>query len=109
MDGASNVVAFELHLTREKLKELLQALEQKKRVLQLLERFLAEPAGEVGVRVGLEAEHPAMGELALIGVSVAMPGGLEAKIAVLGPMRMDYSRVMSAVLHVGHALGSLPS
>ena len=109
MEGASNLVLFELQLTREKLKELFRTLEEKKRILQLLERFLAEPAGEVGVRIGLEAAHPAMGELALIGVSVSLPGGMDAKIAVLGPLRMDYSRAMSAVLHVGRALGSLPS
>ena len=109
MDGASNLVLFELRLTRERLKELFHTLEEKKRILQLLERFLAEPAGEVGVRIGLEAAHPTMGELSLIGVSVTLPGGMEAKIAVLGPRRMDYSRAMSAVAHVGRALGSLPS
>ncbi len=109
MEGASNLVLFEMRLTREKLQELFRTLEEKKRILQLLERFLAEPAGEVGVRIGLEAAHPAMGELSLIGVSISLPGGMDAKIAVLGPLRMDYSRAMSAVLHVGRALGSLPS
>ena len=109
MEGASNLVLFELQLTREKLTELFRTLEEKKRILQLLERFLAEPAGEVGVRIGLEAEHPSLGELSLIGVSIKLPGGMDAKIAVLGPLRMDYSKAMSAVMHVGRALGSLPS
>jgi heat-inducible transcriptional repressor len=44
-----------------------------------------------------------MGELSLIGISMALPGGLSAKIAVIGPMRMNYARVMSAVLQVGNA------
>lgn len=109
MEGASNLVLFELRLTREKLKELFRTLEEKKRILQLLERFLEERSGEVGVRIGLEDAHPVMGELSLIGVSVSLPGGMDAKIAVLGPLRMDYSRAMSAVAHVGRALGSLPS
>jgi transcriptional regulator of heat shock response len=34
---------------------------------------------------------------------VILPGGLSAKIAVLGPIRMDYARVMSAVWQVGSA------
>jgi heat-inducible transcriptional repressor len=42
-----------------------------------------------------------MKELALIGVTVSLPSGLTAKIAVLGPMRMQYERVMGAVLHIG--------
>jgi heat-inducible transcriptional repressor len=57
--------------------------------------------GGVQVRVGLEEAHPAMKELALIGITLALPGGLSAKIAVLGPMRMQYEKVMGAVLHIG--------
>jgi heat-inducible transcriptional repressor len=103
MEGASNLLGLDLHLTREKMRELFNALEEKKRILQLLDRFLEQPSGELGVRVGLGDAHPAMKALSLIGISVALPGGLSAKIAVLGPMRMNYERVMSAVLQVGAA------
>ena len=50
---------------------------------------------------GQRESHPSMKELALIGVTLALPGGLTAKIAVLGPMRMQYEKVMGAVLHIG--------
>jgi heat-inducible transcriptional repressor len=103
MEGASNLVTIDLNLTRETMRELLHALEEKKRILLLLDRFLEQPSGELEVRVGLAEAHPAMKALSLIGVSVALPGGLAAKIAVLGPMRMNYERVMSAVLQVGNA------
>ena len=33
--------------------------------------------------------------------TLALPSGLTAKIAVLGPMRMQYEKVMGAVLHIG--------
>ena len=103
MDGASNLVVLDLHLTKEKLRELFRALEEKKRVLELLDRFLERPEGEVGVHVGLGEIHPSMAELSMIGVPVRLDGGLSAVIAVLGPMRMDYGRVMSAVQHAGQA------
>jgi len=109
MEGASYLIAVDLHLTREKMRELLHALEEKKRILQLLDRFLEEPPGELKVQVGLGDLHPAMRELALIGIRVATHGGMAAKVAVLGPMRMNYSRVMSAVWGVGRALQRLPS
>lgn len=108
MEGASNLVGLDLHLTREKLRELFRALEQKKRMLHLLDRFLERPEGELGVHVGLSAAHPAMGELAIVGISINLPSGHSAKLAVLGPMRMNYERVMSAVLHMGQAFGSTP-
>ncbi len=101
-------MGLDLHLTREALRELFHTLEEKKRILQLLDRFLEQPMGEVAVQVGLGDIHPSMRELSLIGVSVSLPGGLAAKMAVLGPMRMDYGRAMSAVYHVGQAFGSLP-
>ena len=101
LEGASNLVGIDLHLTREKMRDLLRALEEKQRLVELLDRFLEEMPGGVQVRVGLEEAHPAMKELALIGVTLALPSGLTAKIAVLGPMRMQYEKVMGAVLHIG--------
>jgi heat-inducible transcriptional repressor len=101
MDGASNLVGLDLHLTKEKLRDLFRALEEKQRVLDLLDRFLEQSNGQLGVFVGLEEAHPAMKELSLIGLTVALPGGLVGRVAVLGPMRMDYERVISAVHQIG--------
>jgi heat-inducible transcriptional repressor len=103
VEGASNLIGLDMHLTREKMRDLFHALEQKKKILHLLEKFLEEPQGELAVRVGLGDAHPSMSELALIGINVELPGGITGKIAVLGPIRMNYERVISAVLHVGQA------
>lgn len=108
VEGASNLIGLDLHLTREKMRDLFRALEQKKKILHLLERFLEQSDGEVVVQVGLGDAHPAMGELAMIGINVHLPGGGDGRIAVLGPLRMNYERVISAVLHVGQALGAGP-
>jgi heat-inducible transcriptional repressor len=105
-EGAENLIGLDLHLTRERMRELFRALEEKKRVLQLLERFLEQRDGELAIQVGLSDVHPSMSELSLIGVRFGLPNGLEAHVAVLGPMRMNYSRAVSAVLHVGQAFKS---
>jgi heat-inducible transcriptional repressor len=103
MDGASNLVGLDLHLTRERMRDLFRALEEKKRVVELLDRFLEQSTGELGVHVGLEDAHPSMKELALIGISIPLPGGLIARFAVLGPVRMNYEKVMSSVLQISRA------
>ncbi len=105
-DGAENLIGLDLHLTRECMRELFRALEEKKRIVQLLERFLEEREGELAVQIGLSAVHPSMSELSLIGVRFGLANGLEAHVAVVGPMRMNYSRAVSAVLHVGRAFQS---
>lgn len=102
-EGAENLIGLDLHLTRERMRELFRALEEKKRILQLLDRFLEQRDGEPTVRVGLAEVHPSMDRLSLIGVRLVMPNGLEAHIAVVGPMRMNYNRAVSAVLHVSRA------
>ena len=102
-DGAENLIGLDLHLTRERARELFRALEEKKRILQLLEHFLEGREGEPAIQVGLSDIHPSMSGLSLIGVRLSLPNGLRAHVAVLGPMRMNYHRALSAVLHVGHA------
>ena len=106
MEGASSLLGLDLHLTREKMRELLCALEEKKRLIEMLDRFLEQPPGELEVHVGLERAHPAMKDLALIGMTVRMVSGQPAKVAVLGSMRMHYERVMAAVLQTSRALES---
>jgi len=106
MEGVSNLLGLDLHLTREKLRDLLRALEEKRRVIEILDRFLEQPPGELAVHVGLEEAHPAMQGLALIGMTVQMASGLPAKVAVLGPMRMHYERAMAAVFETSRALES---
>jgi heat-inducible transcriptional repressor len=108
MEGASNLLGLDLHLTREKMRELLRALEEKKRLIELLDQFLEQPPGELEVHVGLEQAHPAMRDLTLIGMTVRMASGLPAKVAVLGPVRMHYERVMAAVLETSRALQNAP-
>jgi len=103
MEGASNLVGLDLHLTRERMRDLFRALEEKQRVVELLDRFLEPSSGQIGVHIGLEDAHPAMKELALIGVSLPLPGGMLARIAVLGPVRMQYERVVASVLLLGQA------
>jgi heat-inducible transcriptional repressor len=105
-DGASNLLVLDLHLTKQRMRELFRTLEEKKRIMELLDRFLEQPAGELQVQVGLGEVHPSMRELSLIGLPVSLPNGLSGVVAVLGPMRMNYSRVMATVQHVGQAFQS---
>jgi heat-inducible transcriptional repressor len=107
MDGASYLVGLDLHLTRERTRELFRALEEKKRVLGLLDQFLE--SGKVSVHVGLGNAHPAMSELSLIGISIDLPSGLRTRIAVLGPMRMQYEKVLSTVVGISKAFETVQS
>jgi heat-inducible transcriptional repressor len=109
MDGASYLVGLDLHLTRERTRDLFRALEEKKRVVAMLDRFLDPAEAQVRVYVGLGNAHPAMSELSLIGLTVVLPSGLRTRLAVLGPMRMHYEKVMSTVHEISRAFGNVQS
>jgi heat-inducible transcriptional repressor len=109
MDGASWLVGLDLHLTRERMRELFRALEEKKHVVALLDRFLEPSSGQIGIHVGLADAHPAMSDLTLIGVAVDLPSGVRTRVAVLGPMRMQYEKVISTVLQIGRTFEALQS
>ncbi|HEY3825544.1 MAG TPA: heat-inducible transcriptional repressor HrcA [Bryobacteraceae bacterium] len=114
MDGASWLVGLDLHLTRERMRELFRALEEKKHVVALLDRFLDTPhgqigPGQIGVHVGLADAHPAMSNLTLIGVTIDLPSGVRTRIAVLGPMRMQYEKAIATVLQIGRTFETLQS
>lgn len=109
LGGTSNLIGIDLHLTREAMRELFHTLEQKKRLLEILDRFIAQESDQPDVQVGLAEVHPSLGNLALVGASVRLPNGMDAKVAVLGPVRMDYSRALSAVAQMQQAIRSVPS
>ena len=117
LEGTPNLVDAIRDVDAGRLRELLRALEEKERLVALLDECIREDmrlvahneaAGKpICIRIGLEDAHPAMKHLALIGAVCAMEPGLEGRIAVLGPTRMPYERVMSAVAQVARAFYSL--
>lgn len=109
MEGAANLFADAVQFNPENLRELFRTLEEKQRLIELLERFLEQAIDTPGVQVGLEALNPCLRNLSLIGLAVTLPSGLSTRVAVLGPLRMNYSKAISAVSHVGEAIQAISS
>lgn len=107
LGGASNLVGVDLHLTKESLRELFRTLEEKKKLLELLDSFLEGSDEEPSVQVGLSEVNPSLKALSLVGVTVPLPEGSSARLAVLGPVRMDYAKALSAVVHLRRAMKPL--
>jgi heat-inducible transcriptional repressor len=62
--------------------------------------------GQVGVRIGLEADA-GLSTCSL--VSFALPGALSGAVGVLGPLRMDYAFTLAVVDTVGSRIADLLS
>ena len=98
VDGVSNLVSFPED--RERLRQLLAALEAKQRVAELLAAYIDARMDSVRVIFGLEEQAPELAGLVLIAAPARLTGDRLGAVGVLGPTRMDYGATMSAVGYV---------
>lgn len=85
---------------RERLRQLLAALEAKQRVAELLAAYIDARQESVSVIFELEEQAPELAGLVLVAAPARFAGEAMGTIGVLGPTRMDYSATMRAVRYV---------
>ncbi len=78
-----------------RMRELLGALEEKELILQLLDDTMSSE--EVKVFLGAETAHAALGESSIVAVPYGPDDKPMGAIAVIGPTRMNYGKIMSVV------------
>jgi heat-inducible transcriptional repressor len=98
VEGAANLVAGEQD--RQRLQELLQTLEEKQKVVQLLNAYLDTKQEAVRVVIGLDQALPSMRNFVLIGAPARVGGEVMGSLAVLGPTRLDYQHTITAVSYI---------
>jgi heat-inducible transcriptional repressor len=98
IEGTANLVAGEQD--RKRLQELLQALDEKQKLVELLGAYLDAKQEAVRVVIGLDEATPSMRNLVLIGTPARVGGEVMGSLAVLGPTRMDYQNTITAVSYI---------
>jgi heat-inducible transcriptional repressor len=98
VEGLSNLIAVEAD--RERLKQMLLALEAKQRLVDLLTAYVNGSQQEVRVVVGLDEASPAMQDLVLIGSAARLGGSSLGTVAVIAPTRIQYQEIIQAVRYV---------
>jgi heat-inducible transcriptional repressor len=99
IDGAFNILTKPEFANREKLRELLNTLEEKSRLVKILNECLAsDPFGRnVKVIIGDENVAPSMKSCAVITASYRLDGDVSGTLGVVGPTRIEYGRTMAVV------------
>lgn len=92
--GLSFVAGYPEFHNFDRIKQLLRMLEGKERILELISRELEH---RVDVLIGSEMKSDDMDDCSLVISSYKRKNGPSGKIAVLGPTRMDYERVVSTL------------
>jgi heat-inducible transcriptional repressor len=98
VEGAANLVGSEQD--RQRLKEMLKTLEEKQKIVQLLNAYLDVKQEAVRVVIGLDQTLPSMRNFVLIGAPARVGGDVMGSLAVIGPTRIDYGHTMTAVSYI---------
>lgn len=98
IDGMANLISTEVD--RERLRQMLVALEAKQRLVELLNAYVDGRQQEVRVVVGLDEASPAMQDLVLIGAPARLGGTSLGTVAVIAPTRIQYQEMIQAVSYI---------
>jgi heat-inducible transcriptional repressor len=98
VEGMANLIGAEVD--RDRLKQMLLALEAKQRLVDLLTAYVNGSQQEVRVVVGLDEASPAMQDLVLIGSPARLGGTSLGTVAVIAPTRIQYQEMIQAVRYV---------
>jgi heat-inducible transcriptional repressor len=103
VDGMANLIAAEVD--RERLRQMLLALEAKQRLVELLTAYVDGRQQEVRVVVGLGQEgldeaSQAMQDLVLIGAPARLGDSNLGTVAVIAPTRIQYQEMIQAVRYI---------
>jgi heat-inducible transcriptional repressor len=105
VEGAANLVQREKDA--ERLRQLLKALDEKARIVELLSSYVDTRQEAVRVIVGLEEAMPDLSNFVLIGAPARSGEEILGRLAVIGPTRMDYQHTITAVSYIARLFDKL--
>jgi heat-inducible transcriptional repressor len=108
IDGASNILAKPDFVDIERMRDLFRTFEEKSRLIRILNECISrDPAapGNVHIVIGREHLAPSMQNCALITAPYRIRGDAGiGTIGVVGPMRIEYSRMMAMVNYMARLI-----
>ena len=102
--GPSNILNFPEYSDVEKARTFLSLLETKDAILSLLEQ---RQSVAFTVRIGPETGVPELSDCSVVTATYSLDHGTHGTIGVIGPTRMQYSRVLDVLGAMGQQLSSL--
>lgn len=104
-DGLLDILRQPEFVGVDKMQQLLEVLEQRTMLEELLQSLA--PAHGVQVVIGSEGGREELNDYSLVMARYGIEGEASGVVGVIGPMRMQYSRAVSAVRYVSLMLDDL--
>ncbi len=113
IDGVANLIGLpQLPDDRVRLRAMLSALEEKQRLIEILNAYVDARQDSVRVIFDLEQQDPGMAGLVLIAAPARVAASatdIPGTVAILGPKRMNYQSAIDAVGYIAQLLHRMES
>ena len=107
VDGAARLMSEHRFQELPQIANLMSALEERVVLLSVLRESLTEPS--VYLRIGRENPAPALRSLSLVAANYGLARRNLGAVSVIGPVRMDYPRAITAVREAARELSRFVS
>ena len=108
MEGVTNILRFPEYNDIEKIKEIFEFFDDKQHISALAEALpVGEDAGKVKVFIGDENTVPQLKNNSIVLSTYKVRDNLLGMIGVIGPVRMDYAKVVSGMEFFSKQLGEM--
>ena len=106
--GATNIFKYPELSDNERARELISAYEEKKQLVNLVaETMNSEENTGIQVYIGNESPMQNMKDCSVVTAAYELGDGMKGTIGIIGPKRMDYDRVVSALKTLTTQLDSI--
>ena len=104
ISGLNRLLQYPEFSDSERFGELLTAIEQKEDILNLISN---RPSDDVNVIIGSESSVNVMNNSSVIYKPIQKNGHTIGAIGVIGPLRMDYAKVLATVEELGENIANI--
>ena len=106
LSGVTNIFNFPEYKDISRAKEFIEFLDDKKSIARILED-IEEDGRDIHIRIGSENEMDIMQNLSLVTTNYHLGGRSAGRIGIIGPTRMNYSKVVANLTQISHYLDHL--
>lgn len=108
--GANNIFRYPELADHQKASELINTLEEKEMLTQLVNDSLSDGSGEkhpIQVYIGDETPVQSMKDCSVVTATYELEEGMRGTIGIIGPKRMDYDKVVGTLKTLMNQLDAL--
>lgn len=98
--GATNIFRYPELSDNGKASELIQTLEEKQMLAELVTETLSKEDKGIQVYIGSESPIQSMKDCSVVTATYELGQGLQGTVGIIGPKRMDYEKVLGTLRHL---------